>query len=337
MVWMNTTQLKEYMGYIVDMEKNCYLQNNVAKDIQQRISSLDYPIESYPCPAAPEPVKKSGAMGSILIFILCIIMCAAGTFVGAFLLTAALFILSLGGNLFNIMYDAIPITGGVVGLCITGYFSYHMLTADSHKSKEYHKKLLSYENECKEVQKKNEAAGIDYFERMNKIAVWKGELAKIMQSYNASRNALEKMYAKDIVYSKYRNLIAVCSLYEYIVSGRCFLLEGPDGAYNVLENEIRLDNIIIKLENIVNLVNSIKQNQYTLYCAIQDTNKHSAELIQSTERMSNQITGQLSGINNKLSNVEERSSITAFCAERTQKEVEYMNRMNDLDRYYEDK
>ena len=41
-------------------------------------------------------------------------------------------------------------------------------------------------------------------------------------------------------------MTAMCTMYEYFVTGRCDKLSGADGAYNLYETEVR-QNIIIVL------------------------------------------------------------------------------------------
>ena len=65
----------------------------------------------------------------------------------------------------------------------------------------------------------------------------------------------------------------VCSLYEYIRAGRCTELEGHEGAYNILETEIRLDRIILQLDKVVAQLEQIKHTQFMLYSAVQESNQ----------------------------------------------------------------
>mgnify|MGYP007024707781 CR=1 FL=1 len=51
-------------------------------------------------------------------------------------------------------------------------------------------------------------------------------------------------------FPKYRNLVAVSQIYEYILSGRCTELGGYQGAYNLYEQETRMDIVIMRLDDI---------------------------------------------------------------------------------------
>ena len=85
------------------------------------------------------------------------------------------------------------------------------------------------------------------------------------EALKSLENALSKLYEDNIIFSKYRNLVAITAINEYLESGRCFELEGPNGAYNLYEMELRQNIIIGQLSNIISNLEQIKNNQYTLY------------------------------------------------------------------------
>jgi hypothetical protein len=83
---------------------------------------------------------------------------------------------------------------------------------------------------------------------------------------------LKRLYDVNLIFPKYRNMVAMCTIYEYFASGRVTTLEGPDGAYNLYESELRQNLIINKLDTIVSQLEQIKENQYTLYIELKKTN-----------------------------------------------------------------
>ena len=93
------------------------------------------------------------------------------------------------------------------------------------------------------------------------------------------KDALENLYDVNIIYPKYRNLVAVTTIYEYLASGRCDTLEGTDGAYNLYEMELRQNIIIGQLSSVLDSLEQIKNNQFTLYNEIEESNRKSAELL----------------------------------------------------------
>ena len=59
---------------------------------------------------------------------------------------------------------------------------------------------------------------------------------------------------------------------EYLLSGRCEDLTGYTGAYNLYEQELRMNIIIAELELISEELDAIKENQYMIYNAICQAN-----------------------------------------------------------------
>ena len=65
---------------------------------------------------------------------------------------------------------------------------------------------------------------------------------KVQMQRDNTQKSLQKLYSKCNIYYKYQNLAAVCSLYDSIATGICTRLEGPDGAYNKYDVEMRQDD-----------------------------------------------------------------------------------------------
>lgn len=188
-----------------------------------------------------------------------------------------------------------------------------------------------------QIQRNQLARLKDEQERNNKISLIQAERNRISRFIQESREKLNKIYAQDIIFQKYRNLPMVCSFYEYICAGRCDTLEGHEGAYNILEMEIRLDRIIVQLDRVISMLGTIQNNQYMLYSAIQESNQRSAEILQSTQNMVSSL-GQLNNLaqiqsaemSQKIEALQRTSALTAYHTERVQKELAYMNRMDYL-------
>lgn len=149
-------------------------------------------------------------------------------------------------------------------------------------------------------------------------------LPSIQQGMYQSKALLNEIYSCNIIYPKYRNLIAVSSFYDYLMSGRCYSLEatafgGSDGAYNIYEQEARLDRIITQLDTVIACLNQIKSNQYMLYKAITNSNKKVDQLCDS-----------LFSTNQALTDINQNMTLLNYNSELTRKELEYQNRMNRI-------
>lgn len=109
------------------------------------------------------------------------------------------------------------------------------------------------------------------------------ETAEQLQKFNEVKttlqNSLTKLYSQNVIYAKYRNLVAVATIYEYFDSGRCTELEGPNGAYNMYEGELRSNIIICSLSQIIADLTQIKNGQYALYEQISRSNENVTYLL----------------------------------------------------------
>ena len=98
------------------------------------------------------------------------------------------------------------------------------------------------------------------------------EISKVEKLLEDTLKCRNELYAFDIIFPKYRNLVALTTMNEYLITGRCEKLEGPGGAYNLYESELRANMIISQLSQIIDSLEQIKQNQYLLYNEMKQIN-----------------------------------------------------------------
>ena len=152
--------------------------------------------------------------------------------------------------------------------------------ANAQRAKQYTKALAKYEARAEEIEHEY-STQLDLYYRQ--IAEYNDETSKVCSEFNEIKQILQtnlnKLYAQNIVYAKYRNLVTIATIYEYFDSGRCSELEGPNGAYNMYEGELRSDIIISSLNNILSNLEAIRNNQYTLYRSIENANATTKEML----------------------------------------------------------
>lgn len=114
----------------------------------------------------------------------------------------------------------------------------------------------------------------------------------LMEEVRTTQELLEKlyrtrseMYALNIVFDKYRNLVALSTFYEYLLSGRCDSLEGANGAYNLYEAEIRADMVISQLSDVVESLDDIAETQHTVYTQLCNMNETVSQLNEACEKI----------------------------------------------------
>lgn len=138
-------------------------------------------------------------------------------------------------------------------------------------------------------------------QRLNKENVVKEKLRKRL---NESKTVLNQLYDVGIIFPKYRNFTSINMICEYLQSGRCDKLTGPDGAYNLYESELRANIIIEKLDDIIISLDDIKYNQSLIYSAIRETNT------------------LLNAISEEMEEINESAHIAAFNSEAIARENE---------------
>lgn len=127
---------------------------------------------------------------------------------------------------------------------------------------------------------------------------------KLLYDLYKCRNEL---YSVNIVFKKYRNIVALSTFYEYLMSGRCTALEGADGAYNLYEAEIRADRIIDQISTIVESLEDIKENQYMMYSKMQQINSS----LENIDCSTNMMMDSVQKMKENSDTIAENSAITA--------------------------
>lgn len=98
-------------------------------------------------------------------------------------------------------------------------------------------------------------------------------------------SVLSRLYDLDVIYPKYRNLPALTSIYEYLITGRCDSLTGPHGAYNLYEDEVRKNTVISQLNTVIENLESIRNNQYMLYQQVKQIQYNSSQMLTDMQEL----------------------------------------------------
>lgn len=154
-----------------------------------------------------------------------------------------------------------------------------------------------------------------YQERMHVISTEYKEI--ILENILQTEKALEKIYSNNFIHPKYRNLVAVGQIYEYLDTNRCNELEGPNGAYNLFESELRQNIIILQLDEIIEQLDELNRAMYYVSSAINESN-----------RILGNVSSQLGQISTSLSLIGSNTALTAYNTQCTSFNTELMRRYN---------
>ena len=271
---METKQLKEYLKAVLELEGALY-RNEKATTEYARKRELNVPEapkrihvskpNSPKSPEKPGPVKTIISVGAPLSTFCFVMLCC--TDFDSYLWPLYFVVLLLG-----------------LGMMILGIYLHSKYKRDCSVYQEemiaYNEKMKNFEKETASAQEENYLQMKIYNDRKSKYFA---ETTKNSQEFNGLtgklKDALSQMYAMDILYPKYQNIVAVATIYEYIDSGRCSELTGPNGAYNLYESELRANLIIGSLSQINQNLQGIRENQFALYTLIEESNRSVTRLL----------------------------------------------------------
>lgn len=289
--------LTDYLKHAMELECSIYQQEKAKKTAlsnlklntpkKQKINAPVNKADSLLKPEAPainiskyESDKNIAFFGLLVLALSCFILfiilynMAAGEAPGAFFLFAFLIFFGI----------------------VAWYYSYYSkkkreyeeaLKSKADREKKYHADLEFFEFQKKNYDNQYQQdykiylhrvnVANDQWNKANNIAESNYHAAKysISQLDNPlaeTKEILEKLYSNNWIFPKYRNMVAMCTIYEYFASGRVSSLEGADGAYNLYEAELRQNIVINNLEKINSNLEAIKYTQYSIYNALQYSN-----------------------------------------------------------------
>lgn len=137
--------------------------------------------------------------------------------------------------------------------------------------------------------------------------ILEADIAQAEDLFKRTYQARNQLYNCNVIFGKYRNPVALATFYEYLMAGRCTTLEGPTGAYNLYEAEIRANMIISQLSEVINNLEKIRENQFTIYSQLSSMN---SELHQLNSTMVN-AANELRDIKEHTAAISENTAVIA--------------------------
>lgn len=291
---MDNKEFVSYLKMLLQLEKNKYTLSTSLKRVSDLMPKL-LEREEY---EEPTEIKCSGKeigylIGGIFVLIPAVFM----TF------TAIYFGFGYGVIVYVIALLLLSLFPWIVGVGLIVY-------SRDLKNKREERNATKMENYINAIEEQENR--LDREAECGKYLIAVSE--KIEKQLNDTEDALDKLYSINVIHPKYRNLIAIASFCEYFETGRCVRLEGHEGAYNIFENEMRLDVIITNQEKLLDSLEQIKSNQYTLYCAMRESQYH-------LER----ISGKLDTVMSLSEQTAQNSAIAAYNSQCTANNTAALN------------
>lgn len=165
----------------------------------------------------------------------------------------------------------------------------------------------------------------------------------LQDTMRGSQMALERLYDVGIVQLRYRNLVAVSTFCDYLESGRCDALEGPFGAYNLYENELRAGLIIGNWGRIKEVVWAVDTGRYlTIYMGDRDEMRSDRRRIRENQALLSRSLEQSRQVTEKMTNsilelskdtnsIRESAAMTSCQTEATARVAKAMKKIAEYD------
>ena len=330
--------MKEYLKHVVELETNIYTQEIAIQDANHELElnrpqkkEIEIPsISKVEVPQIINYTKHSGEDDAVYKAV------KIGASIYAILMGVAALILAIAFNTMWIAFFSVPLLGigFYYGLTILkkikenkekqqllrkeyqGMIETYNIRQEAAE-KEYDSEMQLYRCAVQTEERRYTAAKKNYAQARKEVNMLKAPLTE-------SKKLLSRLYDKNIIFPKYRNIVAMCTIYEYFLSGRCIELTGPNGAYNLYEAELRQNMIINQLDEIRSHLEDIKENQYTLYHEMQRANKTIVGIANDIDK----ILKKTQNISNDIKKVVNNTHITACCAQAVSYNTEVLKYIN---------
>lgn len=270
---LTSTQCKEYIKNIKNLEVECYQLNLLHTELFKRLSQLKQKVDTLSKQSIPQ--KKETVISHIFTGIFLMI---PGAIVG---LVVGFLVWAFGGEgfLYNFEHGRdVPLKpylyiGALVAALIALIFGLSNIIGIKKRNK-----TRQQEDQDQEHRRKD---NLQYFNDLYQ------QLQQSIKECDAKRaqtySLLNEYYRLNFIYPDYRGLVPICMIYQYLDSGRCSTLTGHEGAYNLYESELRMNKILGKLDDIIVRLDEIRDNQRVLVSELRQSNKNIEYLCNSVD------------------------------------------------------
>ncbi len=304
-----SNKLQQGVSILYDMELNNYLMARTIAKLDDEIAALGHKKK------IGKPTKKptdfGGAFYTGVITVAVAIICAVIGAIYKFIVTGD-FVMKI----FEAIAGAIngAICGAIVGLVIAIIFCavFKMILMSKAESE--------FKKDCKKYEKN---LVVDQ-RRVNRELKQKDFLIKerdslIKRKKDASLK-LSKYYNTIGIDPQYRNLVPIGYMNEFARLGISRKLEGTDGLYYLVRNELRWDQLQCTLEDISQKIDTIIDKQRDIYTDVLQINRKCDKMVSFTVQLAKK-TEKI------MEQVVANTSIAAYNSERISREVAFQNFM----------
>ena len=122
---------------------------------------------------------------------------------------------------------------------------------------------------------------------------------------------------------KYRNIVPIGYMNEFLRLGIAARLEGADGLYYLIMKELRWEQLQLSLEDLSTKLETVIDNQKSIYYELSDINCRCSEMVQLAYQQADMAARR----QQTLENIERNTACAAYNTERAAKEATYQNEL----------
>lgn len=319
-VTLTHEQCVKYIRNIKDLEISCYNQNLLYRNLVQRLDEAQKPLSTIANRAisdpgiAPEKRKIKTPFQVLQNYIAVTLLFGIPAILLGGALGAAWWLIRVIFTKLTFKDPMLPslIWGAAILFLISLFFVF--LSQDSNKperiEKEYNDAIQKYEAKVKSHKQALARRDRDLTNQQARVTYLQEAVNQCTQNIYNTRSLLDRYYNMGYLYPKYRRIVPVCAFCEYLEAGRCDSLTGPNGAYNIYENEVLMKRVIEKLDDVIARLDDINYNQQLI--------------AQELCRGRSQISQILQSVDSSIRSVQQSSAITSYYARITAMNTEYL-------------
>lgn len=337
---MNTNDLKKYVKKVLDLESSIYMQKEAISNLEANVDIL---LETefkptqrlYKYNLYEMPKISLDSIVFFAVYMLSLFVGFASGVVGRYIYEESAVLI----NDFGTEVKTGILVGIIVGIvgCII-YYVYKVIEfkrlckqtkADNTKimkdTDEINNQIVAYNNQ---VENENYERKLKIEEELNYL---NNQINCIKEVKKQTENTLAQFYEKNIIYPKYRDLIAVASFNDYLMSGVCSELEGHEGCYNKYDIEIRLNTIIYKIDEVLDNLDKIEKNQHSLYIEMKNCSSKLENIMEGMSSVVNEIENLRDQNAMAIETQKNSNAVLEFYAEENARNIDDIKWLNTIE------
>lgn len=322
-ILMDKPQLMEYLKAVCDGEAALYACNETTDALRRQLNAIPEELRKPAKPAMcyQKPAKKnsnSDGNGGCVIFLAVIVAIIVSVVAGRL-------ISAKGGSELSSTW------GGIAAFPLTLLLFAAVSSVADHWA--YKKECNAakdaaqsrYENEMQEYNQ--EIKDVKFKEEKNKIIreELRAVIAENDQLGERIREELKKLYDRNIIHEKFRAMVAVTQIYEYLDVGVCNALEGADGAYAMYYNDIRTEKICNGIQQLKTAMEKglgkLMASQNTMCQLLVDTNNSIRQMDTSLQTKISALQSDVGRVSDGMSGLRDSVLDSAAAANKQREEI----------------